>query len=165
MQSSVSADFPGFLHRVIKHPQPSHNRPCRVMVRRSWPLWWTSSFLFCLHDKLTESTWHSYLSRVCLGCESLLWCKSARNWRPVRRLKATWKDGGGLSATDHIHCSAASHCFSSRTWQPPLQTWIWHPQSEIWSYFFLQFVPGTACNVGLKHRTSANVSSCEADSN
>lgn len=136
LNSSVSADFPGFTHCSITHPQPSHNRPDRVTVQRSWPLWSTFSFLFCLHDKLTESTWHNYLSRVCLGCESRLWCKSARSWWPVRQLKATLKYGGSLSATDHIHCSAASHCFSSRTWQPQLQTWIWHLQSGFWSYFF-----------------------------
>lgn len=38
----------------------------------------------------------------------------------MRQLEATLKDKGGFSAADHIHCSAASHCFSSRTWQPQL---------------------------------------------
>lgn len=79
--------------------------------------------------------------RVCLGCELLLWCKSARCWQPVRQFKATLKDRGGPSAADHIHYSAACHCFSSRTWQPRLQTWTWQLQPVFWLYFFSQFVP------------------------
>lgn len=64
----------------------------------------TFSFHSCLHDKLTESTWHNGLSRVCLGCELQLCSKSARSWRPMRQLETTLKERAGFSATDHIHC-------------------------------------------------------------
>lgn len=36
----------------------------------------------------------------------------------MRQLEATLKGRNGFVVADHIHHAAASHCFSSRTWQP-----------------------------------------------
>lgn len=94
-----------------------------VSLQRSWHLWSTFSLLFHFHDKPTESTWHNDLSGVCLGFGLPLWYKSARTWRPIRQLEATLEERVSFSAANHIH-SAASHCFSLRTWQPQTQAWI-----------------------------------------
>lgn len=82
----------------------------------------------------------------------------------MRQLKATLKDGGRLSATDHIHCSVASHCFP-----PGLGNHSCRLGSCICSQGFghissHNLSPGTACNAGLKLRVSFNVSDCDADS-